>query len=162
MTTGQQERRRASLPAAQKKILLTQEWSYNSKIISPWRYDDPSQKQTRTWGNELSSGRSRWVWFRVRSKEKASVYSSSSRWGLKKVEMLIWEIRHRRRRRTLPLLWWTKNPLVFFSFALAVQWWRALILDLQNRVPELTSGTVAPLKQGTFLYLLALFTHLHM
>lgn len=64
------------------------------------------------WGNELSSGRSCWVWFRVRSKEKASVYSSSSRWGLKTVEMLIWEIRHR--RRTLPLLWWTKNPLVFF------------------------------------------------
>lgn len=31
--------------------------------------------------------------------------------------MLIWEIRHRR-RRSLPLLWWTKNPLVFFFFRL--------------------------------------------
>lgn len=29
-------------------------------------------------------------------------------------EMIIWEIRHRRRRRrALPLFWWTKNPLVF-------------------------------------------------
>lgn len=54
--------------------------------------------------------------FWVRSKEKASVSSSSSKWRLKAVEeMLIWDVRHRRRRRrTLPLLWWTKNPLDFF------------------------------------------------
>lgn len=32
--------------------------------------------------------------------------------------------------------------------------------DLQNRVPELRSGTVARVKQETFLYPLALFTHL--
>lgn len=61
--------------------------------------------------------------------------------------MLIWEIRHRRRRRrTLPHLWWTKNPLVFFlSPGLCsgdVHWSAIFKTALQN-----SHGTVTPFKR---------------